>query len=146
MKVRTGNVLWMRAFARTTRDLGVLTGGTVSIAPRALFITLALSILLIGACAQRAPVRLVDSKEASTNALDSKLRGLSDSMRPVGAPHAAEVPQPYESRGELLAVLEELQRRRATLLERYTPQHPDVVDLDRQIAIVRQQIEMVAAQ
>jgi hypothetical protein len=120
--------------------------GIVSIAPRVVFAGLALGILLIGACAQRGPVRLVASKETTTSTLDSKLRGLSDNVRPVGVPHAAKVPQPYETKGELLAVLEELQHRRATLLERYTRQHPDIVDLDRQIAIVRQQIEMVAAQ
>ena len=118
----------------------------MSIAPRVLFLCLVLGIVLIDACAQRGPAHVVDSKVASPSTLDSKLNGLSDSMRPVGTPRAAEVPQPYESKSELIVVLEELQQRRVTLLERYTPQHPDVVDLDHQIAIVRQQIEMVAAQ
>jgi hypothetical protein len=116
---------------------------TVSIAQRFLLTALALGMLLVGACAERGPVRPVNGKEASANTLDSTLRRLSDGVRPIGAPYAAEVPQPYESKSELLAVLEELQHRKAGLLERYTEHHPDVVDVDRQMAIVRQQIEMV---
>ena len=115
----------------------------MSIAQRFLLTALALGMLLVGACAERGPARPVNGKEASANTLESTLRRLSDRVRPVGALHLADVPQPYESKSELLAVLEELEQRKAGLLERYTEHHPDVVDVDRQMAIVRQQIEML---
>lgn len=115
----------------------------MSIAQRFLFIALALGVLLAGACAERGPVRPASGTVTGANTLDSKLSRLADRVRPVGAPYTAEVPQPYESKSELLVVLEELEQRKAGLLERYTEHHPDVVDVDRQMAIVRQQIEML---
>jgi uncharacterized protein involved in exopolysaccharide biosynthesis len=106
-----------------------------------LFTSLVLGAVSLVACGQPKHIPPAGKAEGHVNTLESKLRQLSERTRPLELSHA-DIPQPYEPKRDLEQVLQELQQRKVQLLEKYTPDHPDVVDLDRQMKIVRRQIEM----
>ena len=56
------------------------------------------------------------------------------------------IPRPYQSKAELRAHIDALLNERAEFLRAYTPQHPDIRDIDRQIRILEQQILMLEGQ
>lgn len=54
-------------------------------------------------------------------------------------------PAPHRPREEIEADIRALEERRADLLTRYAPAHPDVRAVERRLAILRAQLEMLNA-
>lgn len=55
-------------------------------------------------------------------------------------------PLPHRPREEIEADIRALEARRADLLTRYAPAHPDVRAVDRRLSILRAQLDMLKAQ
>lgn len=63
--------------------------------------------------------------------------------RPEQAAAAAQVPAPHRPRAEIEEDIRSLEARRADLLTRYAPAHPDVRAVERRLSILRRQLEML---
>lgn len=50
---------------------------------------------------------------------------------------------PLRSRAEIVANIRQLERRRAELLERYTPSHPNVREVDLSLRLLRLQLDVI---
>jgi hypothetical protein len=68
------------------------------------------------------------------------LTGGAGAAAPVGG---QDVFPPHRSRAELEAHRDRLITERAALLDRYTPLHPSVAELTRQIEVLNSQIDML---
>lgn len=93
-------------------------------------------VLLLGACAPHAP-------QPKTEAPSLEQR-LSDLEGRVGKLETrSEVEPPYRSKAEIQAHIKALEEERGKLLSRYTIQHPAIRDIDRQLAILGNQLKML---
>ncbi|MEO1766943.1 hypothetical protein [Thiobacter aerophilum] len=59
------------------------------------------------------------------------------------AARRAQVPAPHRTREEIQQDIRALEARRADLLTRYAPAHPDVRAVERRLSILRAQLEML---
>ena len=51
------------------------------------------------------------------------------------------VEPPFRSKAEIESQIKALEAERASLLTRYLPQHPEIRDIDRQLAILNSQLQ-----
>lgn len=58
-------------------------------------------------------------------------------------PDTTDIPAPHRSREDIEADIQALEVRRADLLTRFAPAHPDVRAVERRLAILRAQLEML---
>jgi uncharacterized protein involved in exopolysaccharide biosynthesis len=93
----------------------------------------------LAGCTEQALVKRLEAMELRVARLEAQVAELTAVHRP-GTSEMTDVPSPYRSREEILGQIERLQTQRARLLTKYTPQHPNVVDLDRQIRLLQRQL------
>jgi hypothetical protein len=86
------------------------------------------------ACGSPAPPK-ADTPSVEQRLLDLELRMQKLEARPVIAP-------PYRSKAEIQAQINALEAERDKLLTRYHAQHPEIRDIDRQLAILNSQLKM----
>lgn len=96
----------------------------------------------LAGCTEQALVKRLEAMELRVARLEAQVAELTEAHRP-GTSDMTDVPSPYRSREEILAQIERLQTQRARLLTKYTPQHPNVVDLDRQIRLLERQLAVM---
>jgi hypothetical protein len=82
--------------------------------------------------------------------LERQVIGLEDRIEDLEAAQTAEknardnsAPAPCVNRGTFQGRIESLLTKRGALLIKYTDQHPDIVELDRQIRLAQDQIRML---
>lgn len=95
------------------------------------------SALGLAACAApSAPSPEVVALEQRLSQLEGRIELLERYVTAVPAP-------PLRSRDEIEQHIRALESRRATLLQRYTPAHPEVRDVDLQLRLLRLQLAVL---
>lgn len=98
---------------------------------------LAASALGLAACATPpSPSPEVVALEQRLSQLEGRIELLERYVTAVPAP-------PLRSRDEIEQHIRTLESRRATLLQRYTPAHPEVRDVDLQLRLLRLQLAVL---
>jgi hypothetical protein len=93
--------------------------------------------LLLASCAgPPSPSPEAVALERRLSALEARIERLERYATAVPAP-------PLRSRDEIVRHIETLEARRAELLQRYTPAHPDVREIDLQLRLRRLQLEVL---
>ena len=100
-----------------------------------------LSALLLGGCADQTLVKRLDALEQRVHALELKLADLAQERRPPPR-ELTDVPAPHRSAAEIRAHIRQLEAEKAKLSTKYTPEHPTIVDLERQIRMLQRQLEL----
>lgn len=100
-------------------------------------VVLAATALALTACAAPpAPSPEVVALEQRLSQLEGRVELLERYVTAVPAP-------PLRSRDEIEQHIRSLEARRATLLQRYTPAHPEVRDVDLQLRLLRLQLAVL---
>jgi hypothetical protein len=97
--------------------------------------TALIASLLLAACAAP-PAPDLSSIEERLRKLDDRITSLERLLTNLPSP-------PMRSRVEILKNIQSLERRRADLLVRYTPAHPDVREIDLSLRLLRLQIDFL---
>jgi hypothetical protein len=106
---------------------------------RARTVCISLAAALCAACATPPPP-VPAAELAAINARLDRLEAQLDSIERL----LTNVPSPpLRSRAEIVANIERLERRRAELLERYTPLHPNVREVDLSLKLLRLQLDVI---
>lgn len=93
--------------------------------------------LLLAACAQPPPP---PPDLGSINQRLTRLEAQVDSLERL----LTNLPSPpLRSRAEIVANVRALERQRAELLQKYTPAHPDVREIDLRLRLLRLQLEFL---
>jgi hypothetical protein len=104
---------------------------------RPLFALNCLTIALaLSSCAPYAPTPRTDKPSVDERLSDLERRVERMEARPDVAP-------PYRSKEEIQANISELEEERGRLLIGYTPQHPAIRDIDRELSILNSQLKML---
>jgi hypothetical protein len=98
-------------------------------------LTIAL-VLSLSACAPYAPTPRTGKPSVDERLSDPERRVDRMEARPEVAP-------PYRSKEEIQANISELEEERGRLLISYTPQHPAIRDIDRELSILNSQLKML---
>lgn len=94
--------------------------------------------MVLAACASAASQDIPSKPEVSAPpSLDARLQALSDK-------YAVEQ-QPSRDPARIRAQIASLEARRLKLLERYTPTHPGVLQIDRQLRMLQEQLAAAEA-
>ena len=96
--------------------------------------TFVLAIALAGCGSSAPPKADAPSVEQRLSDLERRVEKLE--ARPAVAP-------PLRSKAEIESQIKALEAERAKLLARYLPQHPEIRDIDRQLAILNSQLKML---
>ena len=96
--------------------------------------TVALAISLVGCGSSALPKADAPSVEQRLSDLERRVEKLE--ARPAVEP-------PFRSKAEIESQIKALEAERASLLTRYLPQHPEIRDIDRQLAILNSQLKML---
>ena len=97
------------------------------------------SALLLGACAQQGDPTLASQAQAQQQRLELLERRVELLERYI---HNLPSP-PQRPRAEIEDNVRSLEARRKALLERYTPSHPDVREIDLSLRLLKLQLEMM---
>jgi septal ring factor EnvC (AmiA/AmiB activator) len=98
-------------------------------------LTIALALALV-ACAPQAPL-----PDANKPSQEQRLTDLEQRVDKLEA--RTPIPPPYRSKAEIQAQISELETERSKLLIHYTAQHPAIRDIDRELAILNDQLKML---
>lgn len=120
-----------RALGQPGRGRGGLTNDLRAVGLAALVMTLA-------GCASASSQEVAGRADESTPpSLESRLQALSDK-------YVVEE-RPSRDPGRIRTQIANLEARRLTLLQRYTPTHPSVLQIDRQLRILQEQLAAAEA-
>jgi hypothetical protein len=96
-------------------------------------------LLLLGACAQQptsTPSPEMVLMQQRLQVLENRVEVLERYIWNLPSP-------PLRSRDEIERNIQSLESRRAALLERYTPSHPDVREIDLSLRLLKLQLDMM---
>lgn len=123
---------------------GMRVGHAIGQAARQRRVRLRLALSAIGsalcvACAPTPP-QVPPAELAAINArldrLEAQVERLDRLLTNVPSP-------PLRSRAEIVANIQQLERRRTELLERYTPAHPSAREVDLSLRLLRLQLDVI---
>jgi hypothetical protein len=94
--------------------------------------------LLVTACAAPPP-----PPPPELPAIEERLRRLDERVTTLERLLTNLPSPPLRSRAEIVKNIQSLEKQRAVLLERYTPAHPDVREIDLRLRLLRLQLDML---
>lgn len=98
--------------------------------------SLALALLLAGCAQPPAPAPELLSINERLTRLEAQVSSLERLLTNLPSP-------PMRSRAEIVADIRSLELQRSELLQKYTPSHPDVRDVDLRLRLLRLQVEFL---
>jgi hypothetical protein len=102
----------------------------------------AIALLTLAACAQPAapaPPPELAAMQQRLQALEQRVDALERYIWNLPSP-------PNRSRGEIERNIKSLEAKRATLLERYTPAHPEIREIDLSLRLLKLQLQGMDAE
>jgi chromosome segregation ATPase len=95
--------------------------------------------LMLLACAQPTPA----PTGAELDALTQRLQRLEDRVDRLERQATSQPSPPLRSRAEIERNIQSLEQQRAVLLQRLTPAHPEVREIDLSLRLLRLQLDML---
>jgi len=95
------------------------------------------AVALVVGCAQPQP------SPPDLASINERLRRLEDRVTAIERLLTNLPSPPLRSRAEIVANIQALELRRAELLQRYTPAHPDVREVDLSLRLLRLQLDFL---
>ncbi len=102
-------------------------------------------MIVLAGCAHARYDRQMERQSAAIKQLGSEVQQLQRRVRRLEARHDDQVNLPRRSPEQVRAHIQRLKQRRQALLQNLTPAHPDVVTIDRHIAILQKQLAKIQA-
>lgn len=95
-------------------------------------------VMILAGCATGSPQGMADRPDTpAPSSLEARLQALAEKY--------AVAEQPARDPAQIRAQIANLEARRLRLLERYTPAHPSVLQIDRQIRTLQAQLAQAEA-
>ena len=83
----------------------------------------------------------LDAIEQRLDTVEASSAKLSDDVSKLKSLYGTDLPLPHRSKAELHAHILRLEQQKIVLLDNFKPQHPKILDINRQIRILKLQLD-----